>query len=101
MFDKAFRTVMMLSVIVLPVAQGRELSFDERVEAQHAIERVRWNHRIWPESNPGPRPPLESVVPEQRLRAKVDRYLRQSLDSRVVNRRLAFSSVAISKEESS
>ncbi|MBZ5640221.1 MAG: hypothetical protein LAO51_15860 [Acidobacteriia bacterium] len=35
-------------------------------------------HRIWPEQNPGPKPPLEAVVSEETLRAKVDDIVRGS-----------------------
>jgi len=55
------------------------LSFDERVEAQRAIERVYWRHRIWPKENPTPKPPLSGVLPEEALRAKVEDILAKSL----------------------
>src|SRR5204862_3044609 len=37
----------------------RTLTFAERVAYQSAIEDVYWRHRIWPDTNPGPKPPLE------------------------------------------
>jgi hypothetical protein len=64
--------------LAAPSARARDLTFDERVAAQQAIERVYWNHRIWPEENPGPKPPLSSVMPPEALRAKVEDYLKQS-----------------------
>ena len=33
---------------------ARDLTFEDRVKAQEAIERVYWNHRIWPKENPEP-----------------------------------------------
>jgi hypothetical protein len=60
-------------------AQARDLTFDERVAAQAAIEQVYWNHRIWPEGNRGPKPRLAAVLPEAGMGAKVARALRLSM----------------------
>src|SRR5436309_920784 len=57
---------------------GRDLTFEERVKAQEAIERVYWSHRIWPKGNPQPKPPLEEVMPEAIIRGKVEDYLKKS-----------------------
>ena len=57
---------------------ARALSFEERVEAQRAIEQVYWDHRIWPNENPGHKPSLQEVMPEEVLRAKVEDYLKES-----------------------
>ena len=65
----------LLAASALP---ARELSIDERVTAQKAIEQVYWNHRIWPKENPGPKPQLAAVMSDQAIRAKVDDYLRKS-----------------------
>ena len=64
-------------VLAAPL-QERALTFEQRVAAQHAIEQVYWSHRIWPESNPGPKPPLSSVLPDGAIRAKVATYLEES-----------------------
>jgi hypothetical protein len=61
-----------------PAAAARDLTFEERVEAQTAIEQIYWNHRIWPADNSSPKPPLHSVMPEEAVRYKVEDYLRQS-----------------------
>jgi len=53
-------------------------SFEERVAAQRAIEQVYWSHRIWPEHNPGPKPDLDTVLPEEALRTRVRRSLQLS-----------------------
>jgi hypothetical protein len=60
------------------VVHARDLTLDERVAAQKAIEQVYWNHRIWPKENPGPKPPLSAVMPDAAIRTKVDDYLRMS-----------------------
>jgi hypothetical protein len=57
---------------------SRELTFEQRVEAQRAIEQVYWNHRIWPKDNPVPKPPLSAVMSDQAIRAKVADYLEKS-----------------------
>ena len=57
---------------------ARDLTFEDRVKAQEAIERVYWNHRIWPKENPGPKPPLSAVMSDKAIRAKVEGYLRKS-----------------------
>ncbi len=89
MVRRAFGIVLVL-LAVLPVStrerlrqepaesQARTLTFEERVAAQHAIEEVYWRHRIWPKDNPQPKPPLEVVMPESAIRAKVEAYLRKS-----------------------
>jgi len=52
------------------------LSFEERVKAQEAIERVYFNHRIWPKDNTRPRPSFETAVRREELEDKVTLYLK-------------------------
>ena len=47
------------------------LSFEQRVEAQEAIERVFWAKRIWPKDNPGPKPHFETFMSQDEIAAKV------------------------------
>src|SRR5262245_39957099 len=54
------------------------LTFEQRVEAQRAVEAVYWSHRIWPDGNPGPKPSLSAVLSEQTLRSRVEDTLRKS-----------------------
>ena len=62
-----------------PMTVGaRDLTFDERVAAQKAIEQVYWEHRVWPNENPGPKPALSTVMSDESIRAKVEDYLRKS-----------------------
>ena len=49
------------------LANARQLTFDERVQAQKAIEEVYWRHRIWPKDNPTHKPALDAVMPESAI----------------------------------
>ena len=62
-----------LTSLAAPMAQSRELTFDERVGAQEAIERVYYSHQI------GATRSFDEVVPREILERKVRRYLKQSL----------------------
>src|SRR5215475_6083767 len=57
---------------------NRSLSFAERVAYQRAIEDVYWRHRIWPNTNTGPKPSLDAVMSQAQLEKKVTEYLRNS-----------------------
>ena len=76
----ALRAGLAVALFCLVTAPGlaRELTFEDRVKAQEAIEQVYWAHRIWPKENPQPKPPLEQVMPEHAIRARVEDYLRKS-----------------------
>jgi N-acetylneuraminic acid mutarotase len=54
------------------------LNFADRVAYQRAIEEVYWRHRIWPEANPGPKPPLDKAMSQAQIEKKVEDYLRNS-----------------------
>jgi N-acetylneuraminic acid mutarotase len=56
----------------------QQLTFEDRVAAQRAIEEVYWRRRIWPKNNPQPKPPLDHVMPDAAIRAKVEDHLRKS-----------------------
>jgi hypothetical protein len=58
--------------------QSRTLSFADRVAYQRAIEDVYWRHRIWPDTNAGPKPSLDAVMSQAQLERKVEDYLRNS-----------------------
>jgi hypothetical protein len=58
--------------------QNRSLSFADRIAYQRAIEDVYWRHRIWPNTNPGPKPSLDAVMSQAQLEKKVTEYLRNS-----------------------
>jgi N-acetylneuraminic acid mutarotase len=54
------------------------LTFGDRVRAQEAVERVYYNHRIWPGENPGPKPPFERMISRAQIEAKIEDYLKKS-----------------------
>src|SRR5437667_1722895 len=56
----------------------RTLTFAERVAYQSAIEDVSWHSRIWPDTNPRPKPPLDKVMSQAQIEKKVEDYLRNS-----------------------
>jgi hypothetical protein len=58
--------------------QSRTLSFADRVAYQSAIEEVYWHHRIWPDTNAGPKPSLDAVMSQAEIEKKVAEYLRNS-----------------------
>ena len=60
------------------VARARDLTIEERVTAQKAIEQVYWSHRTWPRENPQPKPALAAVMSDSAIRAKVEDYLAKS-----------------------
>ena len=54
------------------------LTFEQRVLCLRKVEQVYWNHRVWPKENPGPKPALSAVLPDEALRAKVEAQLKAS-----------------------
>ena len=68
----------LLIVAISAAAHPAPLDLERRVAAHRAVERVLFEHRIWPESNPGPKPAFEDVLPEYALRSRVEDVLRKS-----------------------
>ena len=58
--------------------QNRSLSFADRVAYQRVIEDIYWRHRIWPNTNAGPKPSLDAVMSQAQIEKKVEEYLRNS-----------------------
>src|SRR5437773_7269747 len=50
---------------------SRTLTFAERVAYQTAIEDIYWRYRIWPDTNPGPKPALDKVMSQAQIEKKV------------------------------
>jgi N-acetylneuraminic acid mutarotase len=86
---KRFLMKKMLMVFLLLVAgmlqlgisfrsSSKSLTFEVRVRCQEAIERVYYEHRIWPKENPGPKPPFESMISRTQIAGKVEDYLKKS-----------------------
>ena len=66
------------SVAAPATRKNRTLTFADRVAYQRAIEEVYWQHRIWPEANSDPKPPLDKVMSQAEIEKKVEDYLRNS-----------------------
>src|SRR5436309_6190460 len=66
------------SVPVSAMRNNETLTFADRVAYQRAIEKIYWQHRIWPKENPDPKPPLDAVISQAQLEKKVEDYLRES-----------------------
>jgi hypothetical protein len=63
---------------IAPALPPRQLSFEDRVAYQRAIEEVYWRHRIWPMENRRAKPSLDEVMPQATIEKKVRDYLRDS-----------------------
>jgi N-acetylneuraminic acid mutarotase len=50
----------------------------QRLLDQRAVEAVYWNHRLWPEANPTPKPPLEQILPDARILERLEDTARKS-----------------------
>jgi hypothetical protein len=70
-------SVLLMAALSSSVFANKPLTFEERVKAQEAIERVYYNHRIWPKENPQPKPPFEKMVAKEQIEAKVTDYLKK------------------------
>jgi hypothetical protein len=60
------------------LSQSRQLSFEDRVAYQRAMEEVYWRHRIWPKERRDPKPALDAVMSRATIEKKVQDYLRNS-----------------------
>ena len=75
------KRVLILALILsfsMTMLAREPLTFEQRVKAQEAIEKVYYNHRIWPKENPGPKPPFEKMVSKETIEAKAADYLKKS-----------------------
>ena len=72
----------LFSVLILwclpSTAQQRSLDLNTRIAYQRAIEEVYWQHRIWPNENPGPKPFLDQLLSPDQLQARTEDALRMS-----------------------
>ena len=79
------KKIQLLQMVILIVACApvmisarSPLTYDERVNAQEAIERVYYRHRVWPKENGAAKPAFEQVVPKTVIDGKVKDYLKKS-----------------------
>ncbi len=70
--------VIALSYIAAGSSIAATLSRAEREAAARRVESVYWEHRIWPDVNPQPKPRLELQLPDTQIRARVEDSLRKS-----------------------
>ncbi|OGF68138.1 MAG: hypothetical protein A2Y62_19505 [Candidatus Fischerbacteria bacterium RBG_13_37_8] len=56
----------------------KALTFEERISCQSAIEKVYWDHRIWPGDNMKPKPGFHEIINESILKAKAEDTLRKT-----------------------
>ncbi len=57
------------------IPQAPALTVNELVDCRTQVEDVYWRHRIWPESNTTPKPPLAAVLPREAIAAQVETML--------------------------
>lgn len=76
--EALFVVIAVLLFLAMVARADRPLTFDDRVRAQEAIERVYYNHRIWPKENPSPKPPFEQMISRAQIEAKAEDYLKKS-----------------------
>lgn len=77
-WELAMMTSSTLKVTAQSTPQARQLTLEDRVRYQRAIEQVYWNHRVWPPENQSSRPLFSEVMPDSILREQVENTLRQS-----------------------
>ncbi len=70
---RALMALIPLALVSTGLAAARDLTFEERVEAQAAIDRVYYSHQI------GATKPFEEAVPRAVLEVKVRKYLQQTV----------------------
>ena len=61
-----------------PDSPRRTITLADHLAHQYAIEEVYWRHRIWPNENRKPKPPLEAIISQRQIEQKVEDYLRKS-----------------------
>src|SRR5262245_20383725 len=71
--EVSFAAVALFATVLSPPVGARELTFEERVRAQEALERVYHSHQI------GTTGSFEKAVPRDVLEGKVRTYLKQSV----------------------
>lgn len=69
---------LLLATLVSTGFCEQSLTLADRILAQEKIERVYYNHRIWPKSNPDSKPPFELMVPRDLIEQKVISSLKRS-----------------------
>jgi len=74
----ALVAALLLTVSSAPWFARGPITLEERIQAEEAIEKVLYSHRIWPQENPSPKPPFEQVVSRAQLQARCEEALEKS-----------------------
>ncbi len=69
--QRAASCLLCFGIAALSVAADAPISFQDRVKAREAVEKVYYNHRVWLGENTTPKPPFEWAVARALLEAKV------------------------------
>jgi hypothetical protein len=77
-----FLPLLILSVVSPAISQS--LTLAERIQAREKIERVYYNHRIWPESNKSAKPSFEEMVPHSVIEKKVNDSLSMQISPKML-----------------
>ncbi|MCI0613574.1 putative Ig domain-containing protein [bacterium] len=78
-----FAVFILLTTFVSTGICAQSLTLTERIQAQEKIERVYYNHRLWPESNPDDKPQFELMVPRDLIEQKVISSMKNSDELRI------------------
>jgi N-acetylneuraminic acid mutarotase len=70
--------VIMVNYSYLEAAPKRALTLQERIACTESIEKIYWNHRIWPKENPQPKPSFESLITKDEMKAQTIDTLQKS-----------------------
>lgn len=72
-----FSIVIFLTLLAI-ASPAFSITLTQRIQAQEKIERIYYNHRIWPETNHKPKPSFEEMVPHSVIEQKVNDSLKKS-----------------------
>src|SRR5262245_56350624 len=75
---RALCVLLLLLLLLSFHAESASLSFEDRLAATTALERVYYKYRLWPKENPGKKPAFEELISQQQLREKVELSLLES-----------------------
>ena len=78
MKQKVFFLSILIALLFLVQAYAGTNQPIDKIICQKAIERVYWEHRIWPNENPQPKPLFESMMSDEAIIAKVDDMLKKT-----------------------
>ena len=79
-----FFLLLLFLSFVSPAVSQTPLTLNERIQAQEKIERVYYDHRIWPDINKFPKPFFEQMVP----RSVIEKKVNDSLSVRITSEML-------------